>query len=183
MPNSELRIIAGEFKNQKYLSPGTAATHPMSEKLRSALFNILGDIEGLNVLDAYSGSGGIGLEAISRGAAAVTLIDSDIAAQKVAANNIRKFKLEQKIQLLRMSVETWLKTDLEKHFNVIIADPPYDNVNELSLIRLAELVTANGIFVLSIPAATQPPKLLKTEKLIDKIYGNSQLVFYRKIKT
>ncbi|MGD0284569.1 MAG: RsmD family RNA methyltransferase, partial [Candidatus Saccharimonadales bacterium] len=91
MPNSELRIIAGEFKNQKYLSPGTAATHPMSEKLRSALFNILGDIEGLNVLDAYSGSGGIGLEAISRGAAAVTLIDSDIAAQKVAANNIRKF--------------------------------------------------------------------------------------------
>jgi 16S rRNA (guanine(966)-N(2))-methyltransferase RsmD len=183
MPNSELRIVAGELKNQKYISSGTAATHPMSEKLRGALFNILGDIKGLSLLDVYSGSGGIGLEAISRGAAEVTLIETNITAQKAALSNIQKFKLEQQVQLLRMNVETWFKTKPKERFNIVIADPPYDKFKKTIAIKLVESVILNGIFVLSISALIQPPSLPKTEKLISKIYGNSQLVFYRKIKT
>jgi 16S rRNA (guanine966-N2)-methyltransferase len=183
MPNSESRIIAGKFKNQKYISPGTAITHPMSEKLRGALFNILGDIEGLSILDAFSGGGGIGLEAISRGAGEVVLIESNLAAQKAATANIRKLKLENNIKLFRMSVVTWLKTRPQKCFNIVIADPPYNNTQEALLIKLAETVISDGIFVLSIPAAIKPISLVNSKKIMNKIYGNSQLVFYRKIKT
>jgi 16S rRNA (guanine(966)-N(2))-methyltransferase RsmD len=182
MPNSELRIIAGELKNQKYLSPNSSATHPMSEKLKSAIFNILGDIEGLSVLDAFSGSGGIGLEAASRGAKDVTLIDSNLNAQKTANDNIQKLNLIKKVKLLRMSVQSWTNSELKKQFNIIIADPPYDYMDESLIFKLAEFTCPGGIFVLSLPATTQPYELSNFKMISNRIYGNSQLIFYQKPK-
>jgi len=180
MPSPELRIIAGELKNQKYFSPNTPATHPMSEKLKGALFNTLGNIEGLSVLDAFSGSGGIGLEAASRGAAKVTFIESAPVAQKAIADNISKLKLDGRVHMLRMSVQAWLKMQLEPSFNIIIADPPYDKQQTLLLRDLAAFLVPGGIFVLSLPATTQALDFPEMETVVDKNYGNSRLVFYRK---
>jgi 16S rRNA (guanine966-N2)-methyltransferase len=180
MPNPELRIIAGVFKNQKYFSPDRPATHPMSEKLKNALFNTLGDLEGLSVLDAYSGSGGIGLEAVSRGAAKVTFIDSNTDAQKAISGNIRKLKLDDRTQLLRISIQAWLKTQPKAEFNIIIADPPYNYDQTDILGRLADYVTPGGIFVLSLPVTAQLIEMPGLEVVADKKYGNSQLIFYRK---
>jgi len=182
MPNSELRIIAGELKNQKYLSPNSSATHPMSEKLKNSIFNILGDIEGLSVLDAFSGSGGIGLEAASRGAKEVTLIESNINAQKTTNTNIRKLNLIKTVKLLRMSVQTWTSSELKKQFNIVIADPPYDNTDKSIISKLAEFTCPGGIFVLSLPATTQPYEMSNFKMISQKTYGNSQLIFYQKPK-
>src|SRR5687768_2848338 len=70
-----IRLIAGEFGGRYLDSPDTGRTHPMGERIRSALFNILGDIEGTLVLDAFAGTGSLGLEALSRGAAKVTFVE------------------------------------------------------------------------------------------------------------
>ncbi len=182
MPKSELRITAGELKNRKYISPGIETTHPMSERLRIALFNILGDIKGLSVLDAYAGSGGIGLEAASRGASGVLLIESNLLAQKAAMTNIQKLGLESKVQLLRLSVQAWLKTDQKQRFNIIIADPPYDYAPEKILARLAEFLELGGILAISLPATAKATSSITLEEVSKKSYGNSQLIFYRKTK-
>jgi 16S rRNA (guanine966-N2)-methyltransferase len=180
MPNPKLRIIAGKLKNQPYFAPGTLMTHPMSERLKGALFNTLGDIGGLSVLDAFSGSGGIGLEAASRGAGSVTFIESDQSAQKTIAANIRKLGLDDLTHPLRMSLQTWLKTKPEARFNIIIADPPYDKIQTLLLEGLAKLTAAGGIFVVSLPSALPAPNFPDLELVTNKSYGNSRLVFYRK---
>jgi 16S rRNA (guanine966-N2)-methyltransferase len=152
----------------------------MGERLKGALFNTLGDIEGLSILDAFSGSGGIGLEAASRGAGSVTLIESAPMAQKAIADNIRKLKLDDRAHLLRMSVQAWLKTLSGLKFNIIIADPPYDNLQTPLIIGLIDFAEPGGIFVLSLPAIAQVPDLPGLETVADKNYGNSRLIFYRK---
>ena len=77
-----LRIIAGNLGGRFIDSPDTATTHPMSERMRGALFNILGDITGKVVLDPFAGSGALGLEALSRGAASALFLERDAKAQK-----------------------------------------------------------------------------------------------------
>ena len=80
----------------------------MGDKVRGALFNILGDIEGLHILDAFAGSGAIGFEALSRGAASATLIDSDRSAQIAVYSNIHKLGLEKTTMLEKTSANAWL---------------------------------------------------------------------------
>ena len=84
-----VRIISGEFGGRKIEAPDTSRTHPMGERIRNALFNSLGDeVNNAHVLDAFAGTGSVGLEAISRGARDVTFIERDRIAQKILAKNI-----------------------------------------------------------------------------------------------
>src|ERR1700683_4883439 len=103
-----MHIIAGYLKGRTFDSPKSGQTHPMSDKIRGAMFNMLGDIEGLNILDAFSGSGAIAFEAISRGAASVTLIESDHLAQRSIALNIDKLGLSESASLIRANANSWL---------------------------------------------------------------------------
>ena len=85
-----IRLIAGTLGGRVIEGSGTTRTHPMGERIRSSLFNIIGDeIIGATVLDAFAGSGSLGLEAISRGAKSATFIERDRIAQKIIENNIK----------------------------------------------------------------------------------------------
>jgi len=95
-----MRIIAGRLGGRLFDSPHSHKTHPMSDKARGALFNILGDISGMSVLDPFAGTGAISFEAVSRGAAGAVAIELDKQAQKVITANIASLGLIHEVKLI-----------------------------------------------------------------------------------
>lgn len=175
-----MRIIAGRLGGLVFDSPRGHRTHPMSDRIRGALFNTLGDISGLTVLDAFAGSGALSFEALSRGAVHATAIELDKAAQQTIANNITGLKLSGKIKLVRAKAGSWLATT-DQRFNIVLLDPPYDNINYDLLQRLAARAETDGTIVLSLPP-NEAVELPDTYKLLQKKeYGDAALLFYRKI--
>jgi 16S rRNA (guanine966-N2)-methyltransferase len=175
-----VRIIAGKLGGRNFTSPSGHKTHPMSDKVRGALFNTLGDITGLTVLDAFAGSGAIAFEAISRGAADVVAIDNDRRAQQTIADNINVLGLDNQIKLIRAAVGSWLNTSTDA-FNIVIVDPPYDDIPKTALINLTERVQPGGLYVLSLPPNAEVRPSENFALLDEKKYGDAKLVFYRRI--
>ncbi len=174
-----MRIITGYLKGQTFNTPNNKLTHPMSEKIRGALFNILGNINGLRILDAYAGSGAISFEALSRSAALVTAIESDRLAQKVIAKNIQKLGLGNSAKLIKASAKAWLTTSYDI-FDVVILDPPYNNLQQTVLLGLADRTKIGGIVVLSVPPQTEINWPDNYHLIKCKSYGDAQLRLYRK---
>lgn len=175
-----MRIIAGRLGGRHFVSPPGHKTHPMSDKMRGALFNVLGDISGLTVLDALAGSGALAYEALSRGAGAATLIDHDRNAQRTIEDNIASLDLSARARLIKASAGAWLSTTAET-FDIVLLDPPYQDVQLPLLKKLAQRAKPGGVVVLSLPPAVQPELPADYEPLAVKSYGDSQLVFYRRI--
>ena len=171
-----MRIIAGTLGGRIFASPGGHRTHPMSDKMRGALFNSLGDISGLTVLDAFAGTGALAFEAVSRGAINAVLLENDRNAQKTIAENIELLGLEN-CRLVRAAAGPWLSTTQDT-FDLILLDPPYDNLQPNLLERLAQRLCASGRLVLSWPGRQAPPSFEGLELVSSKQYGDSSLHFY-----
>ena len=174
-----MRIISGTLGGRTFNSPKGQQTHPMSEKIRGALFNVLGEIDGLRVLDAYSGSGAISLESISRGAASSVAIEKQRLAQTAISDNIKQLGLGERIELISTSVENWLNGDNMTTFDIIICDPPFDDINTKTIRKIASYLNKGGLMVTTWPAKLPlidigGHKLIKTSS-----YGDAMLVFYR----
>src|SRR4051812_48975580 len=114
-----MRVIAGRLGGRNFESPKTQRTHPMSDKIRGALFNSLGDLSGLTVLDAFAGSGACSIEAVSRGAAEVLAIDIDPEAVKTIAANVRTLDLEDVITIRRKNISGWSRNNQARQYNVV----------------------------------------------------------------
>jgi 16S rRNA (guanine966-N2)-methyltransferase len=178
-----MRIIAGELKGREFKTPRGHVTHPMSDKIRGALFNILGDIDGLTFLDAFAGSGALAFEAASRGAKSVIAIDKDSTAHKVADQNLKELGLEKKVKVTKANAGGWSIHNMEKKFDVVILAPPYTDLQETLLATLAKRHTQKkGLVVLDWPGKKEVPDFAGFNKIADKNYGDAQLVFYRKVK-
>lgn len=176
-----MRIIAGELKGQQFQAPNGHKTHPMSDKMRGALFNILGDIEGLTFLDAFSGSGALAFEAVSRGAANVIILENERTAQKSIDTNIKQLHLQKKVHLSKANAGGWSLHNMEKKFDIVLLDPPYDDLQPGLLERLIKRhVKANGLAVLSYPGKADAPLFEGAKVVEQKNYGDGQLIFYRK---
>lgn len=173
-----MRIIAGKLGGRLFDTPTGHRTHPMGDKIRGALFNILGDIENLTVLDAFAGSGALGFEAISRGAKHVTAVENDRNAQDIIAQNIGKLDLAEHIQLIKATAQAWLKNYNGSAFDIILLDPPYNNLQLSALQRLASLAVPNGVIVLSWPADVALPQFEHFTLILHRRYANAQLLFY-----
>jgi 16S rRNA (guanine966-N2)-methyltransferase len=131
-----LRIIAGVAKGRT-LSTVADATRPTSDRAREGLFSSLtsefGSFEGLHVLDLFGGSGAIGLEALSRGASSVHIVEKDDAAQRTIETNfelVKKSNPAGKFQLFGMSAERFLKDAPKDKYHLVYIDPPYDFSNQ-----------------------------------------------------
>lgn len=173
-----MRIIAGHLGGRVFDAPGTAKTHPMGDKIRGALFNILGDIEGLTVLDAFAGSGALGFEALSRGARSVVAIEHDHAAQRVIAHNSAMLGLTARLTLVAASVQSWLQANPDAQYDLVLCDPPYDDLQDPLLERLTAYIKPEGLLVISWPAGTVLPDFPALKKVAHRSYGDAQLVFY-----
>ena len=176
-----LRIIAGSLGGRKIKASDSKTTHPMSEKLRGAIFNALGDIEGLSVIDAYAGSGAVGFEAISRGASRVLALENDRPAINIIRLNEQPLDLGPSYQLIQLSVEHWLsQTTTSSNFEIIIADPPYDKLDVATIEQLAARLSEKGILVLSHTSKIPAPQLKSVELVRTKGYGDASLSYYKK---
>lgn len=174
-----MRVIAGSLKGRQFISPSGHRTRPMSDKVRGALFNTLGDISGLTVLDAFAGSGALAYEALSRGAQSVIAIDPDKNAQRAILENTESLSLSSQLKLIKATANAWLSTT-EENFDLVLLDPPYNDLQPNLLPKLAERAKPDGVVVLSLPpnAGFKLPE--GHELLTQKTYGNATLSFYRK---
>jgi 16S rRNA (guanine966-N2)-methyltransferase len=174
-----MRVIAGVLGGRLFDSPHSHRTHPMSDKMRGALFNALGDIENLTILDAFAGSGALSFEAVSRGAHSSMAIENDAPAQKVIVANGRALGLGRRVKLIRASANAWLDTTPQASFDIVLCDPPYDNLQLKLVQRLAARVKPGGLLVLSAPGNMAAPTFDGLAQIMQRSYGDAQLVFYR----
>lgn len=129
-----MRVVAGKYRGHPLKSPRGAATRPTADKVREAVFSILGDIEGVRVLDLFAGTGALGIEALSRGASHVTFVELDRAALRVLEANLDAIVRPDQhdsphpTRVLRGDVHDHLgrfATSSER-FDLVFIDPPYD---------------------------------------------------------
>lgn len=176
-----LRIVAGEFGGRFLDSPETQTTHPMSERMRGSLFNILGDLHGQTILDPFAGSGAVGLEAISRGADSCLMLERDRIAQKIIQKNIDELGVGTKVKLVRANCRTWSEQHADSQFDLIIADPPYYDLQLSTVSLLIRHLKPNGLMVLSYPGRGSAPtvKVHGVVVVDNRNYGDAALAFYR----
>jgi 16S rRNA (guanine966-N2)-methyltransferase len=138
-----LRVIAGLLKGRRLKSPTWDGLRPTSDKLRETLFNVLAPrIAGSRVLDGYAGTGAVGIEALSRGAASVTFVDSDRRAQKLIEDNLAHCGVASGCAIIRPAF------DRLGLFDVILLDPPYDMEPDEALAAAAASLATDGLLVL-----------------------------------
>jgi 16S rRNA (guanine966-N2)-methyltransferase len=131
-----MRIIAGTYRSRTLKAPPGLATRPTSDRLRETLFNVLAPrIEGAALLDLYAGSGAVGLEALSRGAASVTFVEREPAALKVLRANLAALGVRNGFQVHAGSVAAYLRSSTKAGprsvpHAVVFLDPPYDAAQE-----------------------------------------------------
>ncbi len=180
-----VRIIAGRYGNRWLEAPDTRRTHPMGERIRNALFNsIQNELPGANVLDAFAGTGSIGLEALSRDAATATFVESDRTAYRVLCHNIDSLHAQDIAHPIKARVASWIDTYQGEPFDLIFADPPYHDLQLPTISRLFTLLKPGGTMVLSHTEKGGEPNLINDDIVVvdNRGYGNAHLTFfYRKI--
>lgn len=173
-----MRIVAGTLGGRTIEQPSGRDTRPVTHKVRAALFDMLGPLDGLMVLDAYAGSGALGFEALSRGAIHVDAIELAGPALKAIQRNIETLRVEDRYKVVPMRVESFLQKE-QRGYNLILADPPYDQLTETPLESLGGLLEPDGIMVLSHTSKQQAPSVEALELVKTKSYGDSTLSVYR----
>jgi 16S rRNA (guanine966-N2)-methyltransferase len=171
-----MRIVAGSRKGATIYAPKGRDTRPTSDRVREAAFAIVGSVEGANVLDLFAGSGALGLEALSRGAASATFVESDPAAVKVIERNLEKLGLEARI--VRSDAGRHLaRTD--ERYDVVFVDPPYEMVESLRMPlaeHLPRVLSEGGSVVYETAAGVEPELPLPVRST--RRHGSTQLTVF-----
>ena len=140
-----MRIIAGRLKGKRLVAPDGRDVRPTSDRLRETLFNVLAqDVPGGRILDGFAGTGAIGLEALSRGAASVVFIERDARALKALEANVQACGVADACVIIR---DDFLAARLAPPFDLVLLDPPYSiDVDEAQRVveRAAALVARTG---------------------------------------
>jgi len=116
-----MRVVAGELGGRRLISPPGDDVRPTSDRVREALFSILGDVSELTVLDLFAGTGALGIEAISRGAASAILVDTD---PRPAEANVEALRIGDRCEVVRSDAARFLRREAGQ-FDLILCDPPY----------------------------------------------------------
>jgi 16S rRNA (guanine966-N2)-methyltransferase len=179
-----MRVIAGTAGGIRLEVPKNDIS-PTMDRVKAAIFSSLGDrIIGARVLDLFAGTGALGIEALSRGAAEAAFIDHDRSAVEVIEHNLKKAGVSGRVQ--KRDVFDFLKRRSSgKNYDIIFADPPYDRVKSgdpftkllLASSELARMLESDGIFVLEkMPAERLPPATL-WNLIRNKTYGTTEVLF------
>ena len=176
-----IRIIAGQYGGRVIDAPANnnRRTHPMGERIRGAIFNSLGTrLADARVLDAFAGTGALGLEALSRGARLVVAIEKDRVAQSIITENIKRLAVEDRMKLIKTTVTKWADTSVGEQFDVIFADPPYFDPQLGSVARLQEYLAPDGMMIVSSPENEPSLSIDGLEKIDERTYAGARISYF-----
>lgn len=177
-----MRIIAGSRKGARIDAPAGVETRPTGDRVREAVFNLIGSVDGASVLDLFAGSGALGLEALSRGAAGAVFVESERSACRTIERNLAKLRLTGHAVVCSDALRA-LAADVAagRRYDLVLADPPYRMFASLqaTLARDLPVVLApGGLVVLETPAKEQPqlPLALRTSRR----YGSARVTLFER---
>jgi len=178
-----VRIIAGERRGARLVAPAGRETRPTGDRAREALFAMLGDVAGLRVLDAFAGSGALGLEALSRGAAHATFWETSAEALRAVRANVAALGYDERSTVRRADAVRRMAAEAAQAaaYDLILLDPPYRMLAALQpaiSLHLPALLVPDGLAVVEGPAASDP---LDLGLAVDttRRYGDERLTIYR----
>jgi 16S rRNA (guanine966-N2)-methyltransferase len=175
-----VRIVAGSRKGHRIEAPRGVVTRPTSDRVREAVFSILGSVEGARVLDLFAGSGALGLEALSRGAAGCVFVESDRGAARVIQANLEKLGLTGAVVAAR-DVTASLREERDRghEYDLVLADPPYEDWqrHEPALGELVPVVLADhGLVVVETAEGVEPA--LPLDLVTARRYGSARITVF-----
>ena len=177
-----MKIVSGIYGGRPLKTLEGKTTRPTSDKVRGAIFNMIGPFfEGGRVLDLYAGSGGLSIEAVSRGMSSAVLVERDRKAQAIVTENIQMTKEVGKFQLLKMDAERSLE-QLSGEFDLIFLDPPYAKEQ---IVADIEKMAERALFSEDVMVVCETDKAVELPEEIaclgiwkEKIYGISKVTVY-----
>lgn len=170
-----IKITSGKYRGRSIQTPGDG-THPMGAREKLALFNTIANyLPGATVLDAYAGSGALGIEALSRGASRVDFVEKNQKAIRTIQDNLASLELLDISKVFKGDVKSYASP---VKYNIILADPPYDDFRPEDVRLLARLLEDGGVFVLSHP--DEAPEIERLELAKTSKYAAAHLSLYYK---
>lgn len=178
-----MRVITGTARGTKLKTPEGMLTRPTTDRVKEALFNIIQfDIAG-DVLDLFAGTGQLGIEALSRGAAHCTFVDKGREPVSVIRENLKKTRLEERAEVVQADYSSYLKT-CRKQFDLILLDPPYAEIfleTALKIISEIDILTNSGIIVCERPfEKSLPDDIPGLARYRDYRYGKAAVTIFRR---
>ena len=176
-----MRIVAGELGGRRIRAPRGGLVRPTSDRVRESLFSILGEVAGFDVLDLFCGTGALGIEAISRGAAAATLVDTAIGS---AARNAADLGVGPRCRLVRGDSRTFLGRD-GPDYDLVFCDPPYRLARRLApdLDRLLPHRLRADARVIVETAVGEPLELGALPLLDERAYGATLIRIHGRVES
>jgi 16S rRNA (guanine966-N2)-methyltransferase len=175
-----MRIVAGRHKGRRLRAPAGADTRPTADRVREALFSILGPVDGVAVLDLYAGSGALGIEALSRGAASATFVESARPALATIRANLAA--AGEDAEVVASDVIAWLRAAAgeERAFSLVFCDPPYDAAARIAqpLADLLPRVAAPQALIVT-ESSKRNPLLLDLPLTDERTYGDTRIAIHR----
>lgn len=178
-----MRIIAGELKGRRLQAPDWAGLRPTSDKLRETLFNVLAPlVRGARVLDGFAGTGAVGIEALSRGAADVTFVESDPRAARLIGGNLARCGIADRHAIIRARLADAAARLAEQRFDIVFLDPPYGPVELERALAAAERLAGDATLVVIEHAKrdASPASAGALVRVREVVSGDSALTFYRR---
>ena len=173
-----MRVTGGRYNGRTIKCP-KGIIRPAMDRMRESMFSILGPMDGLSFLDIFSGSGSVGIEAASRGAEPVHLVEKDFIKKKTIYENIDW--VETEIKLFLMPAEKYLKR-FDSEYDFVHLDPPFPMDGKLKVLELCEstgIVKKGGTLTMHYPGEESFPENLGSLRQYDlREYGRSKLIFY-----
>lgn len=179
-----MRVISGSARGITLATPDGMLTRPTSDRVKEALFSIVQfDLPGTRVLDLFGGTGQLGIEALSRGAASAVFVDLREEACRLIRENLRRTKLEKEATIVRCDYLQYLK-ECHDQFNIVFLDPPYAEVfleNALKMLVEIDILQSGGIIITERPVGKELPWDFEGfTQSRDYKYGNTVISLYRK---
>jgi 16S rRNA (guanine966-N2)-methyltransferase len=172
-----VRIIAGSRRGHRIDAPKGLATRPTSDRVRESAFNLIGPVDGATVIDLFAGSGAMGLEALSRGAASAVFVESDRAACRQINANLDKLRLHATV--LCQDARRALAAD-RGTYDLVLCDPPYEGEWSGDLVpHLVRVLAPNGLLVYE-SAARVEPAIEGLRIRTSRKYGSARLTLFER---
>lgn len=183
-----MRIAGGEWRGRNLKSPKGDAVRPTQDRVREALFSMLqNEIPGAKFLDVFAGSGAVGLEALSRGAAHATFVEQAGPSLACIKSNVELLKAEDRTDVIRADAYAWLKTAASgRAFDIAFADPPYALGHEQGYAEILEILASNnvvksgGLFIAEMKRIQDPDVSEHWDLCRDRVYGQTRVAVYRR---